>query len=114
MLPIIYRVVLLALLAILAKGWGFPMKLNLGTSISKRSQPLGLFMNTADQHLNIKERLTSDMKGAMIAREKVKLGAIRAAINAIKQKEVDERIEMRLVQLLLHYTQSNAYPVSSI
>jgi uncharacterized protein YqeY len=42
--------------------------------------------------MNLKERISEDMKAAMRARETVRLGAIRFLQAAIKQKEVDERI----------------------
>lgn len=42
----------------------------------------------------LKERITEDMKAAMRAKEAEKLGAIRMLTAAIKQKEVDERIEL--------------------
>jgi uncharacterized protein YqeY len=44
--------------------------------------------------MNLKQRITEDMKLAMKARESAKLGAIRLLLAAIKQKEVDERIEL--------------------
>jgi hypothetical protein len=42
--------------------------------------------------MNLKERITEDMKTAMRARDAARLGAIRFLQAAIKQKEVDERI----------------------
>jgi uncharacterized protein len=42
----------------------------------------------------LKERITEDMKGAMRAKDSERLGAIRMLTAAIKQKEVDERIEL--------------------
>ncbi len=42
----------------------------------------------------LKERITEDMKAAMRAKETDRLGAIRMLTAAIKQKEVDERIEL--------------------
>src|SRR5262245_1906400 len=42
----------------------------------------------------LKERITEDMKAAMRAKESEKLGAIRMLTAAIKQKEVDERVEL--------------------
>src|SRR4051794_1165291 len=42
----------------------------------------------------LKERITEDMKAAMRARDSQRLGAIRMLTAAIKQKEVDERIEV--------------------
>ncbi len=40
----------------------------------------------------LKERITDDMKAAMRAGEKERLGVIRMITSAIKQREVDERI----------------------
>ena len=42
----------------------------------------------------LKERINEDMKGAMRAKEAERLGAIRMLTAAIKQKEVDERVEL--------------------
>jgi uncharacterized protein YqeY len=42
----------------------------------------------------LKERITEDMKAAMRARETDRLGTIRLLLAAIKQREVDERIEL--------------------
>ena len=44
--------------------------------------------------MSLKARLTDDMKTAMKAGEKDRLAVIRLINAAIKQKEVDERIEM--------------------
>ena len=44
--------------------------------------------------MSLKTQLTDDMKTAMKAGDKVRLGVIRLINAAIKQKEVDERIEM--------------------
>lgn len=44
--------------------------------------------------MSLKSRITEDMKLAMKAREAAKLGAIRLILAAIKQREVDERIEL--------------------
>ena len=44
--------------------------------------------------MSLKQQLTDDMKTAMKAGEKDRLGVIRLINAAIKQKEVDERIEM--------------------
>src|SRR3546814_6983696 len=41
-----------------------------------------------------KQRLTDDMKAAMKSGDKATLGVIRLANAAIKQREVDERIEL--------------------
>lgn len=44
--------------------------------------------------MSMKQRLTDDMKAAMKAGEKDRLGVIRLVNAAIKQREVDERIEL--------------------
>ncbi len=44
--------------------------------------------------MSLKQRLTDDMKAAMKAGDKHDLGVIRLINAAIKQKEVDERIEL--------------------
>jgi uncharacterized protein YqeY len=44
--------------------------------------------------MTLKERITEDMKAAMRARETARLSAIRLLLAAMKQKEVDERIEL--------------------
>ena len=44
--------------------------------------------------MSLKQRLTDDMKAAMKAGEKERLGTIRLVNAAIKQKEVDERVEV--------------------
>jgi uncharacterized protein len=42
----------------------------------------------------LKERITDDMKAAMRAKESERLGTIRMLLAAMKQREVDERIEL--------------------
>jgi uncharacterized protein YqeY len=44
--------------------------------------------------MSLKEKITEDMKAAMRAKETAKLGTIRLLTAAMKQKEVDERIEL--------------------
>jgi uncharacterized protein len=48
----------------------------------------------------LKERITDDMKAAMRAGEKERLGTIRMLQAAIKQREVDERITLDDTQVL--------------
>jgi uncharacterized protein len=48
----------------------------------------------------LKDRITDDMKGAMRAGEKERLGTIRLVLAAIKQREVDERITLDDNQVL--------------
>ena len=50
--------------------------------------------------MTLKERITEDMKSAMRAGEKARLGTIRLALAAIKQREVDERIALDDTQVL--------------
>src|SRR3569833_1742901 len=50
--------------------------------------------------MTLKERITEDMKGAMRAGEKERLGTIRLILAAIKQREVDERITLDDGQVL--------------
>ena len=44
--------------------------------------------------MSLKNQITEDMKTAMRAKDSVRLGAIRLLLSAIKQREVDERIEL--------------------
>ncbi len=44
--------------------------------------------------MTLKERITDDMKAAMRAKEAARLSAIRLLLAAMKQREVDERIEL--------------------
>lgn len=44
--------------------------------------------------MSLKLRITDDMKAAMRAKETARLGTIRLLLAAIKQKEVDERVEL--------------------
>lgn len=50
--------------------------------------------------MTLKQQLTEDMKNAMRAGDKHRLGVIRLMLAAIKQREVDERIELDDVQVL--------------
>ena len=49
---------------------------------------------------SLKERITEDMKAAMRAGEKERLGTIRMLQAGIKQREVDERISLDDAQVL--------------
>jgi uncharacterized protein len=44
--------------------------------------------------MTLKERITEDMKTAMRAKEAARLSTIRMLLAAMKQREVDERIEL--------------------
>ena len=48
----------------------------------------------------LKQLITNDMKLAMKARDKAALKAIRMILGAIKQKEIDERIELNDGQVM--------------
>jgi uncharacterized protein YqeY len=50
--------------------------------------------------MSLKEKITDDMKAAMRAKESARLGTIRLLTSAIKQREVDERIELTDEQIL--------------
>ena len=49
----------------------------------------------------LKQRITDDMKAAMKGGKKDRLGTIRLILAAVKQREVDERIELSDEQLLV-------------
>ncbi len=44
--------------------------------------------------MSLKEQITEDMKSAMRAKDTGRLGTIRLLLAAMKQKEVDERVEL--------------------
>lgn len=44
--------------------------------------------------MSLKDRITEDMKAAMRAKDAERLGTIRLLTAAMKQKEVDERVEL--------------------
>jgi uncharacterized protein YqeY len=48
----------------------------------------------------LKERITEDMKASMRSGDKERLGGIRLVLAAIKQREVDERIQLDDTQVL--------------
>ena len=50
--------------------------------------------------MSLKTRITGDMKNAMRAKETARLGAIRLLQAAIKQREVDDRIELNDQQII--------------
>jgi uncharacterized protein YqeY len=49
----------------------------------------------------LKQKITDDMKSAMRARDKQRLGTIRLILAAIKQREIDERISLDDAQVIL-------------
>ncbi len=50
--------------------------------------------------MSLKARILDDVKNAMRARERDRVAALRLVTAAIKQKEVDERIELDDGQVL--------------
>ena len=44
--------------------------------------------------MSLKDQITEDMKTAMRAKDSERLGTIRLLLSAMKQKEVDERVEL--------------------
>jgi uncharacterized protein YqeY len=50
--------------------------------------------------VSLKSRITEDMKAAMRARDSARLSAIRLLQAAIKQREVDERIDLSDLQVV--------------
>ena len=48
----------------------------------------------------LKDRITADMKDALRAGDKSRLGVIRLILAAVKQREVDERIQLDDTQVL--------------
>ena len=50
--------------------------------------------------MSLKTRLTDDMKAAMKGGDKATLGVVRLVLAAIKQREVDERVELDDAQVL--------------
>jgi uncharacterized protein len=48
----------------------------------------------------LRQRIESDMKTAMRAKDKARLGTIRLALAAIKQREIDERITLTDTDIL--------------
>ena len=50
--------------------------------------------------MNLRDRITEDMKSAMRAKESARLGALRLLLAALKQREVDERIVLDDAQVV--------------
>ena len=48
-----------------------------------------------DMDCELKSKIIADMKDAMRARDSLRLGTIRMLTAAIKQKEVDDRVELK-------------------
>ncbi len=54
-----------------------------------------------ERAMNLKSVITEDMKNAMRSKDINRLGTIRLLLAAIKQKEVDERIELTDTQVIM-------------
>jgi len=52
------------------------------------------FISLPESTMSLKLRISDDMKAAMRAKEADRLGTIRMLMAAMKQKEVDERVEL--------------------
>ena len=52
------------------------------------------FVTHQEPPMSLKDQITEDMKNAMRAKDAERLGTIRLLLSAMKQKEVDERIEL--------------------
>ncbi|CAG9931700.1 Aspartyl-tRNA amidotransferase subunit B [Candidatus Nitrotoga arctica] len=63
-----------------------------------RSLPLSFPRD--ELNMNLTQQIREDMKTAMRAKNSVRLGAIRLLLAAIKQREVDERIELSDVDVI--------------
>jgi len=50
--------------------------------------------------MELKNKITEDMKTAMRARDTARLGTVRLLLSAMKQKEVDERVELTDADIL--------------
>src|SRR5690606_1768912 len=59
-----------------------------------------LVLMERENPMSLKQRLTDDMKAAMKSGDKASLGVIRLMNAAIKQREVDERVELDDGQVL--------------
>ena len=57
-------------------------------------EPAVKFPARLNPSMNLAQQIREDMKAAMRAKDSVRLGAIRLLLAAIKQREVDERIEL--------------------
>lgn len=64
-------------------------------SIHRNKMSTRRFMSSAEKPGSlIKAKLAIDMKEAMKAKDKVRLASVRAIQTAVKQKEVDDRVDV--------------------
>jgi uncharacterized protein YqeY len=59
------------------------------------------FRVSPENVMTLKQQLTEDMKANMRSGDKPRLGVIRLMLAAVKQREVDERIELDDTQVLI-------------
>ncbi|HZW86079.1 MAG TPA: GatB/YqeY domain-containing protein [Gallionella sp.] len=64
--------------------------------------------------MSLKQQITEDMKTAMRAKDTARLGAIRLLLAAMKQREVDERIELSDTDVLVIIEKMNKQRRDSI
>lgn len=64
--------------------------------------------------MSLKQQISDDMKAAMRAKDMARLGAIRLLLAAIKQREVDERIELSDADVLVIIDKMNKQRRDSI
>ncbi|MFY9260829.1 MAG: GatB/YqeY domain-containing protein [Gallionella sp.] len=64
--------------------------------------------------MTLKQQITDDMKSAMRAKETARLGAIRLLLAAMKQREVDERIELTDTDIIVIIEKMNKQRRDSI
>lgn len=64
--------------------------------------------------MSLKQQISDDMKAAMRAKDVARLGAIRLLLAAIKQREVDERIELSDADVLVIIDKMNKQRRDSI
>jgi uncharacterized protein YqeY len=62
--------------------------------------PADANLSGLEKIMSLKEQITEDMKAAMRAKDTARLGTIRLLTAAMKQKEVDERIELTDTHIL--------------
>lgn len=75
--------------------------MSLGTGLKAPSLSIPLPAEFSEAAMSsLKDRITEDMKTAMKAKDSERLGTIRMITSAIKQREVDERIQLDDAQVL--------------
>jgi len=59
-----------------------------------KSKIFAFFFSSSTFYMSLKVRINEDMKTALRAKDTLRLSAIRLLLAAVKQKEVDERVEL--------------------